>query len=131
MVDIDEDYFLDIISSLPPAMSNFASSQLAAALFLAAKTLTTNDLISMLIEEADRQKVQYVQQKGSEKGKEEDSEVLAVGELFKKEREGETRVLELRRFGHFKNKCLKPKQEKKPAQAATANAAVSDSEEGA
>ena len=53
-VEIEEDdYFLVIISSLPAAMVNFASRQLAAARFSSTKTITSNDLISMLIEEAD------------------------------------------------------------------------------
>ena len=82
-VDIDEkDYLSVIISSLPPAMSNFASTQLAAARFSATKTLTSGDLLSMLIEEADRQKAQFAQRKGSGKGKEDD-EALAVGESSK------------------------------------------------
>ena len=63
-------------------MSNFASTQLAAARFSATKTLTSGDLLSMLIEEADRQKAQFAQRKGSGKGKEED-EALAVGESSK------------------------------------------------
>ena len=77
------DYLSVILSSLPPAMSNFASSQLAAARFSATKTITSSDLISMLIEEADRQKAQYAQRKGSGKGKEDDSEALAVAETLK------------------------------------------------
>ena len=52
----ETDYLSVILSSLPPAMSNFASSQLAAACFSATKTITSSDLISMLIEEANRQK---------------------------------------------------------------------------
>ena len=53
-VEIDKkDYFSMIISSLPPAMSNFASSQLAAAHFSVTKTLSSSELISMLIEEAN------------------------------------------------------------------------------
>ena len=72
-VDIDENnYFSVILSSLPPAMSNFASSQLAAARFSGTKTITSTNLISMLIEEANRQKTQYASCKGSGKGKDED-----------------------------------------------------------
>jgi hypothetical protein len=41
-VVIDEkDYFSVIISSLPNALSNFASSQLAAARFLGTKQMTS------------------------------------------------------------------------------------------
>jgi hypothetical protein len=73
-VDINEkDCFSIIISSLPAAMSNFASSQLAAAHFFGTKTITTNNLIPMLIEEADRQNAQFAQLKGLGKGKEDES----------------------------------------------------------
>jgi hypothetical protein len=62
-VDIDEkDYFSVIISSLPPSMSNFASSQMAAARFSATKVLLSTDLLPILIEEADRQKAQCITQ---------------------------------------------------------------------
>lgn len=60
-----KDYFSVIISSLPPAMLNFTSSQLVAAHFSGTKTITSNNLISILLEEADRQKVQFAQRKGS------------------------------------------------------------------
>ena len=134
-VDIDENtYFSVIISSLPVAMSNFASSQLAAARFSGTKTITSSDLISMLIEEADRQKAQYAQRKGSGKGKEEESEALAAGESSKgKKGKGKKKEVECWNCGekgHYRNKCPKPQKEKgKPTQD-TANAVASD-EEGA
>ena len=90
-VDIDKkDYFSVIISSIPAAMLNFASSQLAAAHFSGTKIITSNDLISILLEEADRQKVQFAQCKGSGKGKD---EVLVVGEKERKGREKGRRML--------------------------------------
>jgi len=51
----EKDYFSIIISSLPYALSNFASSQLAAAQYLSSKKMTPEDLLSMLLEESDRQ----------------------------------------------------------------------------
>src|SRR6266545_882268 len=46
-VVVDEkDYFSVIISSLPMALSNFASNQLAAAQFSSTKMMTPNDLLS-------------------------------------------------------------------------------------
>jgi hypothetical protein len=133
-VTIDEkDYLSVIISSLPAVMANFALSQLAAARFSATKTLMTNDLISMLLEEADRQKAQYTQRKGSGKGKEDDSEALAVGETLRKKKWKGKRNPECWNCGekgHFKNKCPHPLKEKKPAQG-TANAAVPHEEDGA
>src|SRR5271168_741488 len=135
-VDIDEkDYFSVIISSLPAAMSNFASSQLAAARFSGTRTITSSDLISMLIEEADRQKAQYAQWKGSGKGKEED-EALVVGESSRGNKRWGKKDVECwncGKKGHFRNKCPNPKVDKKSkgkSSASTANAVASD-EEGA
>jgi hypothetical protein len=55
----DKDYLSTIISSLPFALSNFASAQLAAArMFSASKSIDPDVLISLLMEEADRQKAQ-------------------------------------------------------------------------
>ena len=55
-VDIKEkDYLSVILSSLPSAMANFASRQLAAAHFSMTKTITSTNLISMPLEEAGRQ----------------------------------------------------------------------------
>ena len=65
---------------------NFASSQLAAARIFGTKIITTNNLISMLIEEANRQKAQFTQRKGSGKGKDDESEVLVVGESWKRKK---------------------------------------------
>jgi hypothetical protein len=47
----EKDYFSVIISSLPVPLSNFASNQLAAAKFLSSKSMTPDDLLSMLVEE--------------------------------------------------------------------------------
>ena len=119
-VNIDENtYFLVIISSLPPAMSNFALSQLAAAHFSGTKTITSSDLISMLIEEANQRKVQYAQRKGSGKGKEEESEALAAGESSKGKKgkwKGKKKDVECWNcgyLGHYCNKCPKPQKKRK------------------
>jgi len=60
----EKDYFSLIISSLPFALSNFTSSQLAAAQYLSSKPMTPDDLLSMLLEESDRQRVQYQRRRG-------------------------------------------------------------------
>ena len=136
-VEIEEnDYFSVIISSLSAAMVNFALSQLAAAHFSLTKTITSNDLISMLIEEADRQKVQFAQYKGSGKGKDDDSEVLAEGESLsgKKQREEKNiKCWNCGKKGHFNNKCPDPKVDKNlkgKLSENTTNSVASD-EEGA
>ena len=56
----DTDFRPTIIKSLPNSLANFASSQLTAArLFTTAKTLEPDILISVIAEEADRQKAKY------------------------------------------------------------------------
>jgi len=60
-VVVDEkDYFLVIISSLLMALSNFTSNQLAAIQFSSTKTKTPDDLLSMLMEESNRQRGQQL-----------------------------------------------------------------------
>jgi len=58
-VVVDEKDYFSIISSLPYALSNFASSQLAAAQYLSSKKISPDDLLSMLLEESDRQRAQF------------------------------------------------------------------------
>jgi len=60
-VDIDKkDYLSTVISSLPFSLSNFVSAQLAAArMFSTTKSIELDVLMSLLMEEADRQKPQY------------------------------------------------------------------------
>ena len=57
----DSDYLSTIISSLPVSLSSFASAQLAAArMFATTKTIEPDVLMSLLMEEAERQKAQQV-----------------------------------------------------------------------
>ena len=57
-VDIEEkDYLLVILSFLPFTLSNFASTILASS-HVSSNKVTSDDLMSMLIEESDRQQVQ-------------------------------------------------------------------------
>ena len=81
-VDIDKkDYLSTVISSLPFSLSNFASAQLAAArMFSTTKLIEPDVLMLLLMEEADRQKVQYARQaprKGKEEGEEPRDEALS------------------------------------------------------
>lgn len=59
-VDIDEkDNRSMIILSLPYALANFASTQLAAArMFAPSKTIAPDSLISLILEEYEHQKTQ-------------------------------------------------------------------------
>ena len=57
----DKDYLLMIVSSLPFAQSNFALAQLAATrMYAPTKMINPDVLMSLLVEEADRQKIQLV-----------------------------------------------------------------------
>ena len=109
-VVIDEDYFSVIISSLPLALSNFASNQLAAAQFLSSKTMTPDDLLSMLMEESDHQQAQQARRQGSKKAKDEDEgegEALAV-----KPKRGWVNVTRwtCNKVGHYSFECEEPEK---------------------
>ena len=76
----NKDYLSTIISSLPDTLSNFASSQIAWTAQQNSKLMDTNVLMSMLLQEADRQYLRSLRRKvGSAKGKEEEkNEALVV-----------------------------------------------------
>ena len=82
-----KNYFSVIISSLLMVLSNFASNKLAAAQFSSTKTMTPNNLLSMLMEESNRQQVQQLHWQGSGKAKDNDNETLA-GEALKSNSKG-------------------------------------------
>ena len=60
----DKDYLSTIISSLPFTLSSFASAQLAVRMFAPIKMIEPEILMSLLMEEADWQRVQQCFQKG-------------------------------------------------------------------
>jgi hypothetical protein len=118
-VEIDEkDYRSTIISSLPNALANFASSQLAAArMFAPTKTIAPDALISLISEEYERQKNQRNRRSGG-KGREEVDEAMHVGSsLSSWKGKGKAKRDEMARGicwncgekGHHKFKCPKPK----------------------
>ena len=75
----DEDYLSTIISSLPDALSNFASSQIAWMMQQNSGSIDINSLMSMLLQEADRQYLRSLRQKvGSVKGKEDEKNKALV-----------------------------------------------------
>ena len=146
-VDIDEkDYRSTIISSLPTALANFASSQLASArLYAPTKTIAPDSLISLISEEFERQRTQRMRRSGGSKSKEDDKdEALSATAKSSKSKRGDRKprgvCWNCGEKGHYKDKCPKPakdapdsKKEKAPTQSGSANAVVeSDSEsEGA
>jgi hypothetical protein len=118
-VDIDEnDYRSTIISSLPIALANFASSQLAAArLFAPSKTILPDALISLISEEYERQKTQRSRRSGVGKAKEDEKdEALVVGGSSRswkgKGGKGDHKprgvCWNCGDKGHYKDKCPKP-----------------------
>ena len=118
-VVVDEkDYFSIIISSLPYALSNFASSQLAAAQYLSSKKISPDDLLSMLLEESDRQRAQFQRRRVSGKGKEDGNEALSVDQSSKKKGKGqghrhaEVTCWNCDEKGHISRNCKKPKKSK-------------------
>jgi len=64
----DKDCLSTIISSLPLVLSNFAAAQLAAPhMFSASKSIDPDVLISLLMEEADRQTAQQARRRSSKR----------------------------------------------------------------
>ena len=108
-VDVDEnDYCSTIISSLPYALANFASSQLASArMYTLTKTIAQDSLISLILEEYEHQKNQ--KSHCSTKTKDDDKDEAMVTTSGKGKHKyprgvcwncGDSR--------HYKNKCPKP-----------------------
>jgi hypothetical protein len=142
-VVVDEkDYFSVIISSLPIALSNFASNQLAAAQFLSSRSMTPDDLLSMLVEESDRQRAQRQRRRGSGKGKDEESdgEALAAGNVKPKRNRANVTCWTCNKVGHYSYECEEPSEpddepkdqetSKDDANDATAATTESDDEYG-
>ena len=77
----DEEYLSTIISLLPDALANFASMQMAWTLQQTSKAMDAGMLMTMLLQEADRQNLRGQRRKqGTGKGKEDDGEVLVVSD---------------------------------------------------
>ena len=75
----DEDYLSTIISSLPDMLSNFALSQIAWTTQQNLGLIDVNSLMSMLLQEADRQYLRSLRWKvGSVKGKEDEKNKALV-----------------------------------------------------
>ena len=128
----EKDYTSVIISSLPYALSNFASGQLAAAQYNE-KPMTSNDLISMLLEESERQRAQrsrYYKVVG--KGKDGADEALAVGQTSKPAKEKGKRYADVTCWncdekGHISRHCKKPRKPKKEAPSKSSDGKASGS----
>ena len=142
----DKDYLSTIVASLPYALSNFASSQLTAArMYSATRTIDPDMLISLLVEESDRQKAQYARRRFGGRGKEgeKDEALSATPDKGKKPRK-DVECWNCGDKGHFRHQCKKPKKiepkeesktdnskkdPKKPSKDGRANAAEPESED--
>src|SRR5271169_1863836 len=127
-VDIEEkDYRSTILSSLPIALANFASAQLAAArMYSVTKTLDPDILISLIGEEYDRQKMQRSRRSGGKSKDDDKDEAMAVNPSSSKSKGGKGARKprgECWNCGdkdHFKDKCPKPPKGDKGKKAESA-----------
>ena len=144
----DEEYLSTIISSLPNTLANFASMQMAWTLQQTSKSMDAGTLMTMLLQEVERQNLRNQRRKlGVSKGKEEDrGEALAVSESKirgKKNSEGKILCWGCGEEGHLRPYCPNPKKpnnnsqktqesSKPEAKVATASVVeVSSDDEGA
>ncbi|KDR65014.1 hypothetical protein GALMADRAFT_260373, partial [Galerina marginata CBS 339.88] len=114
----EQDYISTILSSLPYALSNFASTALAAARVFAqpgaTQTADPNTLITMISEEYERQKTQHLRRGGKAKADDKDKdEAMAVsssskGKGGKGDRKSKVTCWNCGKKGHFKNQCPDP-----------------------
>jgi hypothetical protein len=144
----DEDYLSTIISSLPDGLSNFASVQMSWTLQSTSQPMDASTLMTMLLQEAERQNLRSQRRKqGAGKGKEDEKgEALVVSAnkpRGKRDINGKVLCWNCGGGDHLRNKCTEPKKStddtkkaaeksetKKEGTSATANVAetVSDDE---
>jgi hypothetical protein len=150
-VKIDEkDYQSTILSSLPSALANFASIQLAAArMYALTQTIDPDILISLISEEFERQKNQHASSARCSGGKSKndgDEAMSVTGGSSKGKSSGGKGSANWRsritcwncgEKGHFKDKCPKPPKDndgkgkgkdKDTKPSGSANAVVDDSD---
>ena len=105
----DEEYLSTIISLLPDTLANFASMQMAWTLQQTLKAMDAGTLMTMLLQEADRQNLRGQRCKqGTGKGKEDDGEALVVSDdkpQGKKNSDGKILCRGCGGEGHLKFKC--------------------------
>ena len=112
----DEDYLSTIISSLPDALSNFASMQMSWTLQQTQQPMDASTLMTMLLQEAERQNLRAQKRKQTVgKSKEDEkNEALAVSTEKSGGKKDMSKIecWNCGEMGHFSNKCKKPKKSK-------------------
>src|ERR1700678_4452270 len=112
----DEDYLSTIISSLPDALSNFASMQMSWTFQQTQQSMDANTLMTMLLQEAERQDLRAQKRKQSTgKGKEDEKdEALAVSTEKPRGKRDMSKIScwNCGELGHFSSKCDKPRKSK-------------------
>jgi hypothetical protein len=112
----DEDYLSTIISSLPDALSNFASMQMSWTLQQSQQPMDASTLMTMLLQEAERQDLRNQKRKqvGGKAKDDEKSEALAVSTEQPRGKRDLSKIecWNCGELGHFSSKCDKPKKSK-------------------
>jgi len=112
----DEDYLSTIISSLPDALSNFASMQMSWTLQQTQQSMDASTLMTMLLQEAERQDLRSQRRKqATGKAKEDEkSEALAVSTEKPRGKRDMSKIScwNCGELGHFSSKCDKPRKSK-------------------
>ena len=112
----DEDYLSTIISSLPDALSNFASMQMSWNLQHSQQSMDASTLMTMLLQEAERQDLRNQKRKQvTGKAKEDEkNEALAVSTEKPRGKRDLSKIecWNCGELGHFSSKCDKPRKSK-------------------
>src|SRR5271168_3900821 len=112
----DEDYSSTIISSLPDALSNFASMQMSWTLQQTQQPMDASTLMTMLLQEAERQDLrnQKRKQTAGKAKDDEKNEVLAVSTERPRGKRDMSKIncWNCGESGHFSSKCNKPRKSK-------------------
>src|ERR1700678_1362098 len=112
----DEDYSSTIISSLPDALSNFASMQMSWTLQQTQQPMDASTLMTMLLQEAERQDLrnQKRKQTAGKAKDDEKNEALAVSTERPRGKRDMSKIncWNCGESGHFSSKCNKPRKSK-------------------
>src|ERR1700678_2281432 len=112
----DKDYSSTIISSLPDALSNFASMQMSWTLQQTQQPMDASTLMTMLLQEAERQDLrnQKCKQTAGKAKDDEKNEALAVSTERPRGKRDMSKIncWNCGEAGHFSSKCNKPRKSK-------------------